>query len=291
MINENLARQAQGANSFRDYKEGSATSGYNQMVDKARERAERAKKKVELEYHTKIDAVVDRYATLLAQNLNEGNAIRSRVPSVMISGAGNFPTRKKEKQNQAMDRNFRQFHEIQNLLHKIDSIGKGGIRSDAVDAKEKISKKLAVAEKKQASMKKINAYYRKHGTVKGCNDVSDQLAEKIEDSINNSPYEAPFPPYALSNNNAEIKRLKKRLEGMATIEETSYDNFTFDNGEVIFNKEIQRIQILFDDKPDSDMRTKLKSKAFKWAPSQGAWQRQLTQNAIYALNSLNLKNE
>ena len=35
-------------------------------------------------------------------------------------------------------------------------------------------------------------------------------------------------------------------------------------------------------KPDADTRQALKSEGFKWAPSQGAWQRQLNQNAIRA---------
>ena len=43
-----------------------------------------------------------------------------------------------------------------------------------------------------------------------------------------------------------------------------------------------RIQIFFDEKPDADLRTMLKGEGFRWAPSQGAWQRQLTDNAIRA---------
>ena len=42
------------------------------------------------------------------------------------------------------------------------------------------------------------------------------------------------------------------------------------------------MQLLFDEKPPEDQRRALKSEGFKWAPSQGAWQRQLNQNAIRA---------
>ena len=51
---------------------------------------------------------------------------------------------------------------------------------------------------------------------------------------------------------------------------------------VLQNSEKMRIQIFFEDKPDEAMRKVLKSNAFKWAPSEGAWQRQLTNNAIYS---------
>lgn len=47
-----------------------------------------------------------------------------------------------------------------------------------------------------------------------------------------------------------------------------------------------RLQIIFDDKPDADMRSELKSEGFRWAPSQGAWQRQLTDNAFRAIRRI-----
>ena len=48
------------------------------------------------------------------------------------------------------------------------------------------------------------------------------------------------------------------------------------------NREENRVQIIFDGKPDADVRAALKQNSFRWAPSQGAWQRMLTQNGICA---------
>lgn len=59
-------------------------------------------------------------------------------------------------------------------------------------------------------------------------------------------------------------------------------DYTFDGGIVRLNFADQRLQILFDEKPDRDMISTLKSNGFRWAPSVGAWQRQLTNNAKYA---------
>ncbi|WP_313030409.1 hypothetical protein [Brucella sp.] len=56
----------------------------------------------------------------------------------------------------------------------------------------------------------------------------------------------------------------------------------FDGFKVIENFDIDRVQFVFPDKPTEAERTILKGAAFKWAPSQGAWQRQLTNNAIAA---------
>ena len=93
-------------------------------------------------YHDKIDALVDRYARKLAENLNERNVIDARVPSILISGGGNFPVAKKHKQNAARDRNYGEYAEISKLLDKIRSVGMGGISADDDLAVEKLTKKL-----------------------------------------------------------------------------------------------------------------------------------------------------
>ena len=94
-INEEAAKRAKDMNSFSDYQPGSATAGYRAMVDEAYAAAERQKARVDPMYHDKIDALVDRYARKLAENLNERNVIDARVPSILISGGGNFPVAKK----------------------------------------------------------------------------------------------------------------------------------------------------------------------------------------------------
>lgn len=48
------------------------------------------------------------------------------------------------------------------------------------------------------------------------------------------------------------------------------------------NRADNRLQIFFEEKPDGETRSALKSNGFRWAPSAGAWQRQLNDNAIYA---------
>ena len=98
-ISEAAAKRAKDMNSYSDYAPGSATAGYRAMVDEAYALAEKQKAQADPMYHDKIDALVDRYARRLAENLNERNAIDARVPSILITGGGNFPVAKKVKQN------------------------------------------------------------------------------------------------------------------------------------------------------------------------------------------------
>ena len=106
---------------------------------------------------------------------------------------------------------------------------------------------------------------------------------------NSNPYSwinAPYAPYELSNNNAEINRLKKRIESLERREETGFVGWQFEGGEAVANTEENRLQLLFDEKPSEEQRSKLKGWGFRWSPSNKAWQRQLNSNAIYAAGQI-----
>ena len=287
-INENAARRAKEAISFSDYKPGSATAEYRHYVDEAAELAARQKKRVAPSFHAKIDGLLDTYARKLAENMNKGNEITARVPSIMIAGGSNFPVRKKEKQNAAADKNMQEFNEIQGLLDKIRSTGMGGISADDPNAVSKLESKLAKLETLQETMKAVNTYYRKNKTLDGCPHLSTEQIEKLKASMSGS-YRAnpkPFESYQLSNNNAEIHRLKDRITALTRRKELGYVGWEFDGGRVEANTTDNRLQIFFDEKPDKEIREELKGNGFRYAPSAEAWQRQLNDNAIYAADRI-----
>lgn len=281
-ISEAAAKRAKDMNSFSDYVPGSATAGYQQMVNAAYALAEKQKAQVDPMYHDKIDALVDRYARRLAENLNERNAIDARVPSILISGGGNFPVAKKHKQNATRDRNYGEYAEIEKLLDKIRSTGRGGISADDDLAVEKLRKKLEGMESQQNMMKAVNAYYRKHKTLDGCPELTEAQIEKLKVDMSRDWRKdpVPFSSYLLTNNNANMRRVRQRIEELSNRSE--FAGWAFPGGEAKINEAENRLQLLFDEKPDADQRQELKQAGFKWAPSQGAWQRQLNENAIRA---------
>ena len=283
-INEAAAKRAKDANSFSDYKQGSATAEYRHYVDEAVQLAERQKRRVDPMYHEKIDSLLDTYARKLAANMNKGYEIDARVPSILIAGGSNFPTRKKEKQNAARDSNYREWQDIQRLLDKIRSTGMGGISADDPQAVQKLEKKLESLEKSQETMKAVNAYYRKHKTLDGCPHLSPEQLEKLKADMASSWHlgDKPFATWALSNNSAEIRRVKDRIKSLSQQKEIGFVGWEFDGGKVEANTEANRLQIFFEDKSDEATREALKSNGFRWSPKAGAWQRQLTSNAYYA---------
>lgn len=288
-INEEAARRANDMNSFRDYKAGSATAEYRRMVDAATELAERQKQRVDPMYHEKIDRLLETYCRKLAENMNVSYSIEARCPSILISGGGNFPVRKKEKQNAARDRNLEEWNYIQGLLDKIRSVGTGGISSDDPQAVEKLEAKLATLEKHQEMMKAANAAIRMKDPAKG----DAKLAELGYTPEDIAKLRAPdfcgrigYPAYELQNNNANIRRIRGRIAELKKRTESTPEGWEFDGGRVVVNTAENRLQIIFDGKPNADIRTELKGEGFRWAPSQGAWQRQLTDNAMRAARRL-----
>lgn len=287
-INEEAARRAKQAYSFSDYQPGSATAEYRQYVDKAREIAEKQKARVDPMYHGKIDRQLACYARKLAANMNHRYAIDARVPSMFIAGSSKFPVKAKEKQNQALESNVREWQDIQGLLDKIRSTGMGGISADDPQAVEKLKTKLADLEQSQETMKAVNAYYRKHKTLDGCPHLKPETIEKLKASMSHDwrADPKPFESYALSNNNANIHRIRERIAALERNAETVFPGWQFDGGTVEANREENRLQIFFDEKPDADKRDALKKNGFRWAPSAGAWQRQLNHNAYFAADGL-----
>lgn len=288
-IDEGAAHAAKSASSFSDYEPGSATADYREYLREAVAIAEAQKERVDPMYHDKIDALLNSYARKLAENINARNRNWAKVPSVLISGAGNFPTRRKQRQIDRDDKLMQEWRDIDAILDRIRSVGTGGISADDENAVEKLTAKLEKLEAHQERMKALNAYFRKHKTLIGCPELTPEQAEKMTEEMNKPGALYPdkvYAPYLLTNNSAEIRRLKKRIESLNRHAETDYEGWEFDGGKAVPNKAANRLQLIFDGKPDDETRDALKRNGFRWSPRFGAWQRQLSGNAIRAAKRL-----
>lgn len=289
-INEELARRSHDMMSMSDYKKGSATAEYQRMVDKACDIAESQKRRVDSMYHDKIDALLDSYARRLADNINNSNRIGTMCPSILIAGGSGFNVRKKERQNAAADRNMQEWNEIQCILHKIRSVGTGGISGDDPNALNKLRAKLESLERLQNRMKAANSAIRMKDQAKGDAKLSEMGYSPSDIKELRSPDfcgRIGYPSYQLSNNNANIRRIRDRIEELEKRQESpAPEGWKFGGGKVVINAELNHLQIVLDDRPDADTKQALKSHGFRWAPSQGAWQRQLTDNAIHAAKAI-----
>lgn len=295
IINESTARLAKQMRSFDDYKEGSATASYNAQCAEAAAILEKVKAKCATdEQRERAEYLYNRYCSVLAEAINRDNEIGTRCPSVLICGAGNFPTRKKEKQVAAWDKNMENFRRADHYLDMLKRAHTLAVKSDDPEVLDFLLAKLAGLEEAHALMVSANAYYRKNKTLKGFEGIpADTMAWITRPGVylpggrngDGSPlafYGKPFPTYELTNSNANIKRVKQRIETLEAVKaskpvEEEHDGYTYRE-----NAEAMRVQFQFDGKPDDETRALLKRNGFRWAPSQGVWQRQLNDNGKYA---------
>lgn len=92
--------------------------------------------------------------------------------------------------------------------------------------------------------------------------------------------------WQLQNIGARIRETKRRIARLEKLEEIEFKDIEFAGGKAIHNKEINRIQLIFDGKPDENIRTALKGKGFHWSRRECAWQREFNENTIRATNIL-----
>lgn len=295
-IDEDTARIAKEVNSFAGYKKGDATAEYRNYCNMAYDILDKIKteKPKQAKYAAKK---VDYYCRKLAEYYNDYYRNEASCPSVLISGAGNFPTRKKERQNSHRETLYKTWEYLENYLCKIEDIlyNEQPVKLSDSDAIEKLTTKIQQLEKEHKMHMACNAYCKKNGTLKGFSGL-EELEEKevsyIESSLEKSPAFMPFITY---NETANIRRYKKQLERLVneketgTTEQIEVDSENNNLFTVVENKEIMRLQILFDDIPPVNARDILKSNGFRWSPKNKAWQRQLTDNARYAYK--NIKDE
>lgn len=112
----------------------------------------------------------------------------------------------------------------------------------------------------------------------------NKLKEKLERLENEraSIKAREHSTWELTNIGATIRETKKRIERLEKLDNIDFKEINLENGKVIHNKEINRIQFLFDNIPDEETRKILKSHGFRWSRYEKAWQREFNFNCIRA---------
>lgn len=116
----------------------------------------------------------------------------------------------------------------------------------------------------------------------------NKLKEKLERLENEraSIKAREHSTWELTNIGATIRETKKRIERLEKLDNIDFKEINLENGKVIHNKEINRIQFLFDNIPDEETRKTLKSQGFRWSRYEKAWQREFNFNCIRATRSI-----
>lgn len=270
------------------------------------ERIEKALAAEGLEAFSQFDReqFVARYVAKWAAYQHAG----ARTMNWMITGPARFPVDRNRKR---MDTEHKRLEELIAFRNgapaatviaakraRARALGPSGMASAEL---EDLRKRLADRVERHELMRLANAAIRRHGKK-----PREEAIAAIELELKDLPkgkvmvsalskagmLHEGFASYQLSNNNAEIRRLKDRVAQVerkaARIESAPAEapERVVAGVRIVEDLADDRLRLIFDGKPPAEVRDVLKSRGFRWSPRAGAWQRQLTNNARSAAEAV-----
>ncbi len=229
-----------------------------------------------------LTAYEQRYKSLFSAWLNA----KSNCISAMITGPARFPIHKAEKANRSEQKHYDIFQQWREKAKK--AIVKKTQPEKTYNSEiERYKQELDGMRKNHELMKAGNIAIKK--AHKDKTDISQYLIDTFGIKPHMIDWTMKFG-FGLQNNNANMKRIEARIKELEAKEQNRQNEpekeFSFNGGKVIMNYEADRIQIKHDSRPNQEVITLMKRNGYKWSPTNQAWQRQLTANAIYVTKHL-----
>jgi hypothetical protein len=204
-------------------------------------------------YELKAQSLGTQSNEMCQRSVNMAKVIPMGQPIMVGHHSERVDRNYREKINNAMRKSIDLENKAEYYQRKAQSVGTGGISSLDENAIDKLKLQLTERQNQQELYKAHNKKAKKEGT-----------------SI--------IEGFLLTNNNANINRIKKRIAELEKIsiqedKNIKYDGFTYkeQNGRIMFE---------FDGKPAEHIRNLLKTYSFKWSPTQTAWVRMLNSNSL-----------
>lgn len=210
---------------------------------------------------------------------------RSRCLSSMITGPSNFPTLRNQKRNSAADRRLEDLNAFR--ARALPAINKAlhperrPIMAGDGDALDRLKDKIAEAGALQSIMRAVNVAIRRRAKagrgaqIEAMLEANPDLCEAKAGLMLNPDClgRIGYHDFELSNNNANIRRMKARLEWLSRDKATEPTTIRGEDG-VLYEDcpADNRVRLFFSRIPDVTVRTRLKSKGFRWTPSLRCWQ-------------------
>ena len=237
------------------------------------------------------EEVRDDYEDRYIEKFKEWLSAQSRCFSQAITGAGGWKpaTFRRHEKTIAAERNA--YNRLQEWCQKVIKRCNRQERLTGWAEVERLQDKLDNLTRAQEMMKAANKIIRDNKLAE-IEKVDELVAlgfnEQTALQIMEPDYcgRIGFASYSLSNNLAKIKDTEAKLKrhtAMATMQD---EVKTYEWGELHIDYSDERYRFVFDGKPAQEIIDLLKSNAFKWSRANGAWQRQITMNAKYAVKRI-----
>lgn len=226
-------------------------------------------------YEEKQEARKARFEELAMNARREADAL-ARQSSDMLKGIpfgqpimGERDRRFRNRAGAKMDKAMEASKKAEYYEQKAESVGKGGISGLDPEAITKLEKQLEQLTAHQEQMKAANKAIRMKNQEKGNLKLKELgYSDKEIEALRTPNFlgRLGYPNYELTNNNANIRRIKQRIEELKELSEMKVETET--NSLYEFFMDDGRLQFSFDGKPSGEIRDILKSYGFKWSPSR-----------------------
>ncbi len=249
------------------------------------------------DYESKKQERIKRYEELAAKNKAAAVATHTRahemaevIPFGQPILIGHHSEGKDRRYREKIHRTFKKSFELDKKANyyeekAVSAASNQSISSDDPEAITKLKEKIAAAEENQAKMRAFNKCLR-------AKDNDGMLALGFNQAMINELAKPDFcgrvgfADYQMTNNNSNIHRMKERLSRLEKLSTQTTTQVKHGDITIIRNVDENRLQIVFPDKPDDEIRKQLKSRGFRWSPTSGVWQRQLSNTAIWYAEDL-----
>lgn len=248
------------------------------------------------EFEGRLEDRADRFESRAQRLMSEGERIAqagrdmfSRIPYGEPIHIGHYSEQRDRNYRKRADNKIRKGIETQSKGEYYAERAKSARANRAIKTEDpaaliKLREKLEQCESMQEKMRERNKIIRK--VIK---QFPDDLAAQQNFLAENHPEiklkllepdfvgRIGYPDYALSNNSAEIRRLKKRIQAMERLQEKIVNDEAVSDemrGDVRIERdeEANRIRLHFPGKPSEKIRKLLKSRGWRWSPANSAWQ-------------------
>jgi len=227
----------------------------------------------------------ERQEALAETAATAASEIADGIPMGQPILVGHHSEKADRRRRDRMQRLFSKAHDArkaaENLHRRADAVGTAGISADDPNATSKLEDKASALEAKREVMKRANAYWREHKSLKGFDELDPKERTEALRTMLLTGAEVPFPSWALRNIGARIRQAKTRVQEIAARDESGPQELQGRGFRIFEDREDNQLVIEFDERQSQETCRMLHQAGFHWARSRRAWTRQLT-NAAWA---------
>jgi len=232
-----------------------------------------------------------KFSTMSDDALESSRAISNLIPFGQPILVGHHSEGRHRRDLQRIDDRMRKCCELADKAKYYERRAKAAesntsISSDDPEAVKLLTEKLKSLETNHQLMKDANKCMRK-GDRDGLRKLGFSEINIEELFRPDFAGRKGFADFRLTNNLAEIKRIKGRIKQLRDNANREPFTFTSKYFTVETDQEANRIRLFFDGKPSPEIRHTLKRNGFRWSRHNLAWQRMNNRNGENAVQWVN----